>query len=133
MNETGKLSECSTDKDILREKATIFENIFLTNDRGFSIEFLNTEIGILDTQDYTEKDYLKDYIEFYGGIISAIGVTYTTEDLVKVNLGENEYVKLTMNSTFEGQESSEYFYVRKIDENLMCIINAYGGAAEKID
>lgn len=133
MNETGKLSECSTDKDILREKATIFENIFLSNDRGFSIEFLNTEIGILDAQDYTEYDYLKDYIEFYGGIISAIGVTYTTEDLVKVNLGENEYVKLTMNSTFEGQESSEYFYVRKIDENLMCIINAYGGAAEKID
>ncbi len=133
MNETGKLSECSTDKDILREKATIFENIFLSNDRGFSIEFLNTEIGILDAQDYTEDDYLKDYIEFYGGIISAIGVTYTTEDLVKVNLGENEYVKLTMNSTFEGQESSEYFYVRKIDENLMCIISAYGGAAEKID
>ena len=94
MHETGKLSDCSTDKDILREKATIFENIFVSNDRGFSIEFLNTEIGILDAQDYTEKDYLKDYIEFYGGIISAIGVTYTTEDLVKVNLGENEYVKL---------------------------------------
>ena len=38
-----------------------------------------------------------------------------------------------MNSTFEGQESSEYIYVRKIDENLMCIIDAYGINTEKTD
>ncbi len=131
MNEEGILSSCTTDKDRTRQSATAVENVFFNNGGYITISFLNTELGIPDNPDYTEYDFFDDYIAFYGGMANSEGGTQVTDELVKVNLGKEEYVRLIMKTTYDGQELIEYIYARKIDDNLICIIETFNEDTEK--
>ncbi len=122
LNEDRALSVCANDKEKIREIATITDSAFWSGDDGISFSFLNTELGIPDDPDYTEEDFFNDYKEEVGALDSTKGGV-VFEEPVKVNLGEEEYIRLTMKTSFVNVGGKDiYFYARKIDDNLMCII-----------
>lgn len=134
LSEDMALSQCATDEERTREKATILDNTFWDSEGYISIQFLNTELVNPEDSDYNEDDYFNDFTEYFERIITDLGGTLSCEEPVKVKLGEEEYVRYVTRAVHSSyREDIDYFYIRKIDDNLMCIIDAYGGAAEKTD
>lgn len=132
LSENMALSQCTTDEERTREKATIIDNTFWDSEGFISIQFLNTELVNPDGSDYTENDYFNDFVEHYEKIITELGGTLSFDGPIKVKLGEEEYVRYVTKASHSSYgEEIDYLYIRKIDENLMCIIDAYGGNNEK--
>ncbi len=111
---------CTSEKDAGRESAMIIDSWFYGQEDASYIEikFLNTTLGVPDDPDYTEDKYLDDYKEFFTGMVRGFGITPNYDSRETVMLGGNEYHKES--ATFEG--GSFCWYVRRIDENVMIII-----------
>ena len=110
------------DKDrLLATKADVG---FWLNGETVYVYFLNTWIGSDEGPDYTEEDYLNDYVEYYVGGLAKDGIKATPNDIVKVMLGGKEYSRVELDMEASGNEAHLYYYVRRIDDNLMVMIEA---------
>lgn len=110
------------DKDrLLATKADVG---FWLNGETVYVYFLNTWIGSDEGPDYTEEDYLHDYVEYYVGGLAKDGIKATPNDIVKVMLGGKEYSRVELVMEAGGNEAHLYYYVRRIDDNLMVMIEA---------
>ena len=110
------------DKDrLLATKADVG---FWLNGETVYVYFLNTWIGSDEGPDYTEEDYLNDYVEYYVGGLAKDGIKATPNDIVKVMLGGKEYSRVELDMEAGGNEAHLYYYVRRIDDNLMVMIEA---------
>ena len=115
------VSQCTDDKDRTREAATVNDSIFSGSSGEFiSFSFVNTRLGIPDKPNCTEEDYLDDYEEFNTATAAGYGIEQTYGDRVRVSLGGAEYVRDTC--TYNDGDGVVYFYVRKLDDDLMCVI-----------
>ena len=72
--------------------------------------------------DYTEDECLDFLVDFNRNGIEKIGVTQTGNERTKVKLSGQEYTRAAIVTDYYGKMNS-YFYARKLDDNLMCIIN----------
>ena len=90
---------------------------------AIEISFLNTKLGVPDDSDYTEEEYLDDYIELMAraGEDDEDGWTIKSKDINKATLGGKEYVRAKSVIDYHGNTEFNYF-ARKIDDELMCII-----------
>lgn len=90
---------------------------------AIEIDFLNTELGAPDDSDYTEEEYLNDYIDLLtrAGENDEDGWTIISRDIKKAALGDKEYARATVIIDYHGNTEFNY-YARKIDDGLMCII-----------
>ncbi len=134
------LSQCKTDKAKARENARTWDGYFVTDDDGIAISFLNTELGVPDDNDYTEEKYLDDFKEFFRGLVEGEGGEMTYNERVKVKLGDKEFVRESFKTKYDEDENDDdehddeqygYYYVRKIDDKLMCIIEIDGISKDK--
>ena len=90
---------------------------------AIEIDFLNTELGAPDDSDYTEEEYLNDYIDLLtrAGENDEDGWTIISRDIKKATLGDKEYARATVIIDYHGNTEFNY-YARKIDDELMCVI-----------
>lgn len=90
---------------------------------AIEIDFLNTELGVPDDSDYTEEEYLNDYIDLMtrAGESDEEGWSIISRDIKKATLGEKEYDRAKVIIDYHGNTEFNY-YARKIDDELMCII-----------
>ena len=118
------LAFCTEEKDAARESARVYD-LFIYDGSGINVQisFLNTEPGAPDDPFYSEEDYLDDYIDFMTrlGIEDDEGWSVITRGSSKVMLSGKEYVRAEIELDYYGK-SNIYYYARKIDDNLMCIV-----------
>lgn len=122
----GTLSQCVEDEDIARESAKCYDSSFLGNYDYISFGFLNTVLGMTDNLDCTEEEYLDALKTYLTGLFTEVGGVIEYEDRVKVTISGKEYVREVARITMQGQEQYDYFYVRKLDDNLISIIEING-------
>lgn len=118
------LSMCTDEKDTARESSRVYD-LFIYDGNGItvSISFLNTEQAAPDNPDYSEEKYLDDYISFMTrmGTEDDEGWAIIIRDSSKVKLSGKEYVRRETELDYHGK-SKIYYYARKIDDTLMCIV-----------
>lgn len=117
---------CTDEKDRILEAAKYHDFLFYDgNGSGKVIEFvyLNTKLGAPDDSDYTENDYLDDYTGLMQreGAADEDGWTLEEKGREKVTLGGREYVREKVELDYHGK-TDMYYYARKLDDRLMCII-----------
>ena len=132
LSEDLAVSMAPDEKTKVIETARIMDDAFWSGGEFISIFFLNTKLGVPDDSDYTEEDYYNYQKEIYENLGSDAGGTYTLEAPENVKLGGEEYVRNIIKFTYSyGGEEYTYDYVKKIDDNLMCIISISNSDAEK--
>ncbi|MBP5378781.1 MAG: beta-lactamase family protein, partial [Ruminococcus sp.] len=89
------------------------------------IDFLNTKLGVPDDSDYTEEEYLNDYIDLLvrAGEDDEDGWSVISRSIKTATLGDKEYVYANAVIDYHGNTEFNYF-ARKIDDEVMCIIMA---------
>lgn len=133
MNYDYNIAEISDDKDKTRELAKVWDCVFYSDNYSVEFDFMNTELASPDDTDYTADDYLDDYEAFVTEMIPSEVEVKTDKERKKVNLGGNEYIRDTIEMSFDGGGQMLYFYARKIDEKLMSIIEVNGIGEVDID
>ena len=120
-----KLSKCTTAKDKNRENASFYDAVFADSMRGIEFRFVNTKLAAPDDPAYDENKYLDDYGSYEQGIWKGLPVTVEHKERVKVVISGKEYVRDTF--TLTGNEGTQTVctYARKLDDNLMSIIEIY--------
>ena len=118
-------------KTDLKEKkryiATEYDSAFWEDGDSIYISFLNNRLGIPDDPDYTEEDCLNDELKAFEGF------TVTKKDITKVTLCGKEYTRAELALDFDGMESHLYVYARKLDDDLMLMIEASSIGDRKAD
>lgn len=132
LNKEHMVLMCDNDKDKMRESARVYDNIFSGDNDYISLSFLNTKLGVPDDLDYTEQKCLDDLKKFFISYLEE-GIEVIYKDRVKVKLGREEYLREVVEIKFSESEQVvyQYYYVRKIDDNLMCIMEMCGSSADK--
>jgi CubicO group peptidase (beta-lactamase class C family) len=112
------------EKDKAREGARVYD-LFGYDGSGSTvmISFVNTELASPDDPDYSEEDYLADYVNFMTcmGIEDDDGWVLIIRDTGKVTLSGQEYLRMEVDNDYQGK-TKIFYYARKIDENLMCVV-----------
>ena len=112
------------EKDKAREGARVYD-LFGYDGSGSTvvISFVNTELASPDDPDYSEEDYLNDYVNFMTdmGAEDDDGWVLIVRDTTEVTLGGNEYLRMEVDNDYHGN-TRIFYYARKIDDNLMCIV-----------
>ena len=132
---SGVLEDCTEEKDILRESATKWDCSFFSIDSvihdNIHFKYVNTKLASADGKDYTEDDYIDDFITWME-LTKAKG--YTDEGRETVQLCGKEYVRQVVSGTdsFTSLPEKHLIYARNIDDDLMSviwIITFYDGAS----
>ena len=123
------VSMCSEEKDKVRENARTWEQVFISDDAAIAITYLNTKTAAPDDADYSEEEFLDDYKAFYNP--ENYGAETEYKERASVKLGGRDYVREIMEVDYEGNKACEYYYARKIDDELMCIINTQCNGTDK--
>ena len=120
------LAYCVDDEDKQYESARIYD-VFLYDGNGsggvIEVTYLNTDIAFPDENNVTEEFYLDDYEARLIARNEADdeGEPLERRDTGSVILGGNEYMRTTV-ARGSGDSFNQYFYVRKVDDNLFCMI-----------
>lgn len=120
------IANCTEEKDKNRESATKWDYFVFSMDTDIhdnvSIRFVNTEHAATDTSNYTEDNYLVDR-PIFDKMTEANG--WTVGERQTVLLGGKEYVRQIISGidSFSSLDETEFLYARKIDDNLMVIID----------
>ena len=118
------LGLATEEKDKTREGARVYD-LFGYDGSGTTVvvSFLNTELAAPDNPDYSEEDYLADYVNFmtYMGTEDDEGWVLIIRDTSKVTISGREYLRMAVDNDYQGK-TSIFYYARKIDDNLMCIV-----------
>ena len=128
LTENFRLSLCSEEKDKLLISADKIDSYFESGSDSISIEFVNTELGIPNNPDCTEDEYLDVAKEFLTGPGTPPYAEFEYEDRKKVDLGNKEYLRDVCTVSADGIHQYYYDYARRIDDDLVCIIEINGGS-----
>ena len=120
-------AEFENSKDKTRFMATKHDATFWKNGESIHVYYLNSKLGVPDDRDYTEDDYLNDATKTYEGY----GVTDSNR--TKVTVAGKEYTRAELVLHFNGQEAHLYFYARKLDDNLLVMIEGDSMSDKRAD
>jgi hypothetical protein len=114
----------STEEEMMYNSAVIWDDIFENGfDAAVTYKFVNTAMGFPDDPQCTEEEYL-DYIKVFDTYWDEeAGITHAYKDRAKVVLGGKDYIREEYTIS-AGEEYSEViaYYVRRLDDNLICVI-----------
>ena len=105
--------------------SVIWDNELMPDDGAILIYFVNTKMAMPANPDCTEEELLDHF--------RAVMEYESDEERVTVTLGGSDYVRDAETYTIDGiGEFHNSYYVRRIDEDLMCLIEvqAWGSKAE---
>ncbi len=128
------MESCTEDKDRVLEAAKKYEYLFYdVTGACIQFSFLNTNLGAPDDPDYTEEEYLNDYVDscIRMGAADDDGWSLVVQKSVKVMLGGKEYVRVSALMDWHGKQHMNW-YARKLDDDLMCLILISGVDESKI-
>ena len=91
---------------------------------SIDIKFVNTKRAMPDDPNYLTNEYLDDFKDFLQRLSDRCGVPQEYDERVKVVLGGKEYVREIVRAP--GFNQYFYFYVRKLDDDLMLVIEVVG-------
>ena len=120
------LSDITDSRDYTRESSSVTDQSFWDDQRYISYEimFLNTSIGVPDDPDYTENEYLDDVFALYSRLSNEDhGIIMTELHRDQVTLCGNGYLRSEIEMDDNGEIGHVYFYARRLDDDLMCIIS----------
>ena len=119
------ISKCTTERDRFRENATFYDAVFEDSSEGIDFYFVNLSLAALDDSTYDENSYFDEYNSFFKGKYRNFSLTVDYKGRSKSVLNGNEYVRDIY--TLSGNEGIQTIalYARKLDENLMSIIEIY--------
>ena len=120
-------------EDKNRLLATEYDAGFWLKGETIHIYFFNPWLGSKDGRNYTADDYLNDYMKFEISSLVKDGLTATQSDIVKVTLGGKEYLRVEMVMEAGGHEVHVYYYVRRLDDNLMVMIEGDSMSDKRAD
>ncbi len=120
-------------EDKNRLLATEYDAGFWLMGETIHIYFFNPWLGSNDGRNYTEEDYLNDYSKFYISDLAKDGIMATQSDIVKVTLGGKEYSRAELVMEAGGHEVHVYYYVRRLDDNLMVMIEGDSMSDKRAD
>ena len=120
-------------EDKKRLLATEYDAGFWLKGETIHIYFFNPWLGSKDGRNYTEEDYLNDYSKFYISDLAKDGIMATQNDIVKVTLGGKEYSRAELVMEAGGHEVHVYYYVRRLDDNLMVMIEGDSMSDKRAD
>ena len=123
----------TTGADKVRLLATKYDAGFWSKGETIHIYFFNPWLGSKDGRNYTAEDYLSDYMKYYVNGLAKDGLKATQNDIVKVTLGGKEYSRVELVMEAGGKETHLYYYVRRIDDNLMIMIEADSMSDKRAD
>ena len=86
------------------------------------VSFVNTWLISKAGPDYKVEDYLNDYLKYTAKGLEQDGITATQSDIVKVTLAGKEYSRGELSMTNDGKEAHLYYYERRLDDNLIVMI-----------
>ena len=120
-------------EDKNRLLATEYDAGFWLKGETIHIYFFNPWLGSKDGRNYTEEDYLNDYLKFDISSLAKDGIMATQNDIVKVTLGGKEYSRAELVMEAGGHEVHVYYYVRRLDDNLMVMIEGDSMSDKRAD
>ena len=129
------VSSCIDDDDKAMELARKYDAFFFDgNGSGavIQVSFVNTRLAVPDELDYSAEDYMNDFIDQHlkRNEADPEGVPMKRGDTVKVTLGGKEYIRGKVEFELNGK-SYQYFYARKLDDELICTIMISGLAKDE--
>ena len=110
-----------------RFMATKHDAAFWKNGESIHVYYLNSKLAAPDVPAYTEDDYLDDTLKGYEGY----GATKTEK--TKLTVAGKEYMRAELVLSFNGQEAHLYFYVRKLDDNILEMIECDSMSDKRAD
>lgn len=117
----------SDEDDMVRQTATIWDGGFASNTDCVFIRFLNTKMAFPDSDSISVDSLLDDYKEWTDNMAKDYGFTAEWRDRETVKLGDEEYTR----EVYTNDVSYGYQYMRKIDDDLICIIDMSGQTLDK--
>lgn len=127
---SSMMAGSTNENDRARSAATFWDAVFTPDSQNpgptlyMAIGFVNTKLGMPEVKDPTENDYLDAEKELTLRSMKEFGGKAEYSDREKVSLGGKEYVKETCN--LDNGDQLVYTYVRKLDDDLMCVIMVSG-------
>ncbi len=118
------ISQCDTEEEIVRESSKKLDCSFISTDETIDIKFMNTKMAVPKDSNYTATEYLDDFKDFLTKLSDRIGVPQEYDSREKVVLGGKEYIREVVRASSFNQYF--YFYVWKIDDDLMLVIEIVG-------
>ena len=121
------ISALTEESDITREKNVIWDNWFANNTDCMYIRFVNTRKGFPDAEDITVDEMLDDNKEWTDNYVGGTGASVEWKDRETVILGGEEYTR----DVYNINSDYYYLYMRRIDDDFICIIYINGKSADK--
>ena len=119
----GSVEASGSEEEMMFNSSVIWDNAFDNNmNMMITFKFVNTGIGFPDNTGCTENEYLDFCRSMDTAWDEMAGLTHTYEDRAAVNLSGNEYIRESYNLSFEDMSYDFCYYVRRLDDDLMCVI-----------
>ena len=118
------ITQCDSEEEIVRESSKKLDCSFMSTRESIDIKFVNTKRAMPDDPNYLTNEYLDDFKDFLQRLSDRCGVPQEYDERVKVVLGGKEYVREIVRAP--GFNQYFYFYVRKLDDDLMLVIEVVG-------
>lgn len=122
------ISSAVEDDDIARQTATIWDSGFANNKDCVYIRFLNTKIAFPDSSDISVDKLMDEYKEWTEGMACTYGFTTDWKKRENVKLGDEEFTR----EAYSCDENYGYQYMRKLDDDLICIIDINGTTMDRL-
>ncbi|MBQ9894701.1 MAG: glycoside hydrolase family 3 protein [Ruminococcus sp.] len=122
-----------TDEKVVSfEKNSIWDSWITNNKECIYIKFVNTKLLYPDSENVSAEQLLNDYKEYYEKLLGELGGKPEWQERTTVKLGSEEYLRDVLSVKWEdGHPESEFDYVRKIDDDLICFITFNTSDPEK--
>ena len=118
------ISQCDSEEEIVRESSKKLDCSFMSTSESIDIKFVNTKRAVPNDSNYTADEYLDDFMDFLQRLSDRIGILQEHGKREKVTLGGKEYIREVVRASSFNQYF--YFYVRKLDDDLMVVIEITG-------
>ena len=112
------IAELTDEADIVRERSRVMDACFANRKEAVMIFFGNSKIAFPDDDNVTEERALDSYKEWIDGQIRANGVKAEWAERERVKLGSGEFLRDVV--YYEGGKAFDCFYVKKLDDELIC-------------
>ncbi len=120
------LMDITDAKERKRQESCAYDAAFWDGATVIEFTFLNTKRGVPDDPDYTEEEYMVDYIKLLSVLNEAQGGKVVRKGTEKVMIGGKEYLRVHLVYEYSDGNTESYLYMRKLDENLIVCFDIGG-------
>ena len=120
------LMDITDAKERKRQEACAYDAAFWDGSTVIEFTFLNTKRGVPDDPDYTEEEYMEDYIKLLSVLNEAHGGKVVHKGTEKAMIGGKEYLRAHLVYEYSDGNTEGYLYMRKLDDNLIVCIDIGG-------